>query len=124
MTRKSTMNGRLGGRPASSEVELMYSVRIDEPMPIASPPARVSGRLVNRPMAAAPKAWTMSRVRTFGSSGTLGASSTPDIAANTQPITQAQRRTRSGLVPARPSRSGSSTTARIALPRRAVRKKM
>src|SRR6185312_1217311 len=50
-------------------------------------------------------------------------SNRPDIVANVVPITQDQRRTRSGLVPEMFTRSGLSTTARIPTPSRDHRKK-
>ena len=53
----------------------------------------------------------------------LGATRRPESAAKVVPITQAQRLTRSGLSPVREIRLGSSTTARMAIPRRANRKK-
>ncbi len=53
----------------------------------------------------------------------LGASRMPDSAAKTDPITQAHRRTRFGLSPVMAMRSGSSTTPRMAMPRRIDRKK-
>ena len=51
-----------------------------------------------------------------------GRTSTPDKAANVVPMIQAARRTRTGLVACIASRSGSSTTARIAVPVRVHRK--
>ena len=77
---------------------------------------------MNRPIAAAPNAWTTSSVNAAAARPTLGPSSKPDSAAREEPIIQAYRRTRTGLVLDRASRSGSSTTARIALPTRAVRR--
>ena len=46
----------------------------------------------------------------------MGANSIPDRAAKQEPTSQEKRRTATGLVPARPSRAGSSTTACTARP--------
>ncbi len=74
-------------------------------------------------MAAAPKAWTTSSVRIRPFKLSDGASRMPDRVAKVEPITHAHRRTRSGLSPVIATRAGSSTTARIADPRRTYRKK-
>lgn len=69
------------------------------------------------PIAAAPKALMINSVSVVASiCGNSGASSTPDSAARVDPIIQARRRIRTGLVAARSSRAGSSTTARMASP--------
>ena len=52
----------------------------------------------------------------------VGAMSTPDSAAKTVPMIHDDRRTAIGLVPVMFTRSGLSTTARIATPDRAYRK--
>ncbi len=69
-------------------------------------------------MAAAPNDWTTSSVRTNASRFRLGAISAPLSTANEQPITHAHRRTVTGLIPPRSSRSALSTTALIAAPER------
>ena len=55
--------------------------------------------LVNKPTAAAPKAWTTSIVSSIASRLRLGASSTPASAANVVPTIHDTRRTAAGLVP-------------------------
>ena len=52
-----------------------------------------------------------------------GASSSPAIEANIVPMIQAHRRTATGLVPVMETRSGLSTTPRMATPMRTARKK-
>jgi hypothetical protein len=79
--------------------------------------------LVNAPIAAAPKAVTTMKVSVIPSIwASSGASRTPAAQANEEPIIQASRRTLTGLVPARSSRSALSTTARMAVPVRESRK--
>ena len=77
--------------------------------------------LAKKPMAAAPNACTTRNVRAMGSSPINGTISTPDSAANVEPMIHEMRRTRDGLVPWMSSRSGSSTTARMAMPSRVNR---
>ena len=52
-----------------------------------------------------------------------GETSNPATVANTVPMIHARRRTRSGLSPRSATSSGSSTTPRMATPRRTHRKK-
>ena len=82
----------------------------------------MSGRLENRPIAAAPNAWTTSRVSTVASRFRVGASKIPPATAKLEPMIQAHRRTAAGLVPPRSSSSGLSTTPRMARPSRVSRK--
>ena len=63
-----------------------------------------------------------SSVRSVTLSVTSGASSTPARAASEEPSAQESCETRSGLVPASAASSGSSTTARIAIPSRVLLK--
>jgi hypothetical protein len=51
-------------------------------MPIDNPPAKVSGRLLKPPRAAAPNAVTTRKVKVVASSGTSGAIRTPDAEAS------------------------------------------
>ena len=74
-------------------------------------------------MATAPNAWTTSRVSRPASRPRKGAMSTPLSAANPEPMIQAAARTGAGSVPARASRSGLPTTARICTPSREKRRK-
>ncbi len=67
-------------------------------------------------MAAAPKAWTTSWVRTRPFRLSDGAKRTPDRDAKVAPMTHAQRRTCTGLSPVMATREGSSTTPRMAEP--------
>ena len=55
--------------------------------------------LAKNPMAAAPNACTTRNVRAIGSSPINGTMSTPDSAANVEPMIHEMRRTRDGLVP-------------------------
>ena len=73
-------------------------------------------------MAAAPNAWTISRVSTVASRFRVGASRTPARTAKLEPMIQAHRRTVAGLVPPRSRSSGLSTTPRMARPSRVRRK--
>ncbi len=82
----------------------------------------MSGRFEKYPTAAAPNACTTSRMRRIALTPTVGPSNRPDMAANIVPITHAHRRTIVGLVPEMFTRSGLSTTARMATPRRDHRK--
>ncbi len=74
-------------------------------------------------MAAAPNACTTRKVRASASRPRNGNTSTPDRAANVEPTIQALVRTRTGLVACMASKSGSSTTARMAIPDRLQRNK-
>jgi len=121
-TTKSTRKGTAGGRPASTP-DVNHFVDSDASTPMTRPPTKASGRLRNAPSAAAPKAWTTSRVNKMGSSGSNGANSRPASAAHPTPIIHARPRTRAGLVPASSSSCGSSTSARIAAPVRVMRRK-
>jgi hypothetical protein len=98
-----------------------YFFEMSEPMPMSTPPRKVSGMLENAPTAAAPNALTTRKVSRIASTPISGATSTPDSAAKVAPITQATRRTAAGFVACMARRSGSSTTARMATPIRANR---
>ena len=74
-------------------------------------------------MAAAPKACTTKRVMISALRLNEGASRSPAMEANMVPMTQAQRRTATGFVPVMETRSGLSTTPRMATPIRTKRKK-
>ena len=74
-------------------------------------------------MAAAPNACTTSSVRISPFRLSDGAKRTPESEAKVQPITHAQRRTTTGLTPVMAMSEGSSTTPRMAAPRRMNRKK-
>lgn len=74
-------------------------------------------------MAAAPKASTTKSVMISALRLRDGARSSPAIEAKIVPMIQAQRRTATGLVPVMETRSGLSTTPRMATPNRTVRKK-
>ena len=74
-------------------------------------------------MAAAPKAWTTNRAMISALRLSEGASNKPAMEAKMVPMIQAQRRTDTGLVPVIETRSGLSTTPRMATPRRMERKK-
>ncbi len=111
-----TTNGSDAGSPASHGTSSTKVLETSETMPMAIPPTNVSGMLENAPTAAAPKACTTRNVSPTALSPISGATSTPDSAANVAPITHETRRTRCGSVPCMASRSGSSTTARIATP--------
>ena len=69
-------------------------------------------------MAAAPKACTTSMVMTRALRLRVGASRRPAMEANTMPMTHAHRRTRTGFSPVMATRSGLSTTPRMATPMR------
>ncbi len=101
----------------------MYFADRAPAMPRRIPPTNDHGRLENRPMAAAPKADTTTKVIDKGSRLRFGASIRPARQVNMDPISQAHRLTRTGLSPVRASRSALSTTPRIAIPRRTRRKK-
>src|SRR6202035_1147049 len=66
---------------------------------------------------------TTRRVRAVALNWRLGAMSSPESAANDDPIIQASRRTLTELVPVTDNRSGSSTTALSSTPRRVKRRK-
>ncbi len=90
-------------------------------------PTKVIGRLRNRPTTAAAKplrASSVSWVDVNPVCPTSGAMRTPARAASMKPNTQPICDIRYGLAPASATRSGSSTTARMATPSRARRRKM
>ncbi len=122
-TTKRTKNGRLAGNPLSQLIDTAYLVERAPATPMKMPPRKVRGRLEKYPMAAAPKACTTSIVMTSASRLREGASNRPAIDAKTIPMIQAQRRTRTGFSPVIDTRSGLSTTPRMAAPRRTWRKK-
>src|SRR6266704_521222 len=74
-------------------------------------------------MAQAPTAWTTSSVSRNESRPSVGASRMPESEANAQPMTHDAVLTRRVRVPARLSRLGLSTTARMATPRRLTLRK-
>ena len=90
-----------------------------------SAPTNVMGRLRRRPTTAAAKpfsARSVSWVDVKPVCPMSGAMSTPARAASMKPSTQPICDNRYGLAPASATRSGSSTTARMATPRRARRR--
>src|SRR4051812_26939160 len=117
-TTKSTRNGKLAGKPLSQLTLRTYLVEMSAPMAMTIPPRNVNGMLEKYPMAAAPNAWTTSRVRVRALSPTNGTSRTPERAAKVDPISQATRRTRVGLIACIDTSSASSTTARMDNPLR------
>jgi hypothetical protein len=119
---KSRMKGTLSGSPPSPGCSTTYFTGTVEAIPITRPPTKVIGMFEKSPNAAAPKAWTTSRVSAMGPRPRLGTISTPERAAKTAPMIHAYRRTRVAFVPIMSSRSESSTTARIATPVRDQRK--
>ena len=110
------------GSPLNSGWLARYLVASEAMTPTASPPRKVNGRLENRPMATAPKAWTTSSVRRAASRPRTGAMRMPDAAAKVAPMTHAAVRTRVGSVPTMSSSVGLSTTARIVTPSRLRRR--
>ena len=65
----------------------------------AIPPTYASGMLEKPPIAAAPNAWTTRNVNSDHARGQDRRSSTPDRAANDEPMIHAHRRTATGLEP-------------------------
>src|ERR1700751_944880 len=123
----STPNSTMYGIPTDSVERnpvVNHFVHSAERTPIPRPPANVTGMFVKPPIAAAPNAETTSSVSWPGPSSSTGANSPPAAAASVIPMIHASRRVYVGLVPAMSSSSGLSTTARIALPWRATRKKI
>ena len=118
------MKGIPPGSPLSHDTSTLYSAPKEASRPITRPPMNVSGRLEKYPIAAAPNAWTTSRVMTVASRPRLGEMSSPATVANTVPMIHAQRLTLVGFSPLRSTSSGTSTMPRIAMPSRKVRKKI
>ena len=121
-TANKTMNGRLSGSPESHRTSSTYFFERSATTPMRTPPANVRGMLLKAPSAAAPNAWTTRNVSTMAFRPMNGSTSTPESAANVEPMIQDVNRTRVGLVACIATRSGSSTTARMAIPVRAKRK--
>ncbi len=117
------MNGTLRSMPRSTSspansLEISFWTT-----PTIRPPTKAIGMDWKRPIAAAPKACTTSSESTLTSSWKVTeAKSTPEIAANIEPMIHAVRRTFAGAVPAMSSSCGLSTTPRIATPSRERRK--
>jgi hypothetical protein len=84
-----------------------------------TPPTKHIGRLRNSAMVAAPKAWTMRIESTLTSTCCwVEANRIPEAEAKIEPMTHAVRRTLVGDSPVMSRSCGSSTTPRIAVPRR------
>jgi hypothetical protein len=94
------------------------SLRYASPSPTISAPRKVSGRLRNRPTAAAENAVTISRVRVIGSRFWMGAMRMPAMAARAAPSAHENIETSAGRPPLSWSSDRSSTTARIVTPTR------
>ena len=105
-TRIRIANGSDGGRPERLGTWTTYFVAREPATPSPIPPTNDHGKLSKRPMAAAPKADTTTRKIDNGSRLRLGANIRPARQVNTDPISQAHRRTRTGLSPVRDSRVG------------------
>ena len=116
------MNGRLDGRPFSARWPVTSLVLSAWPRPITMAPRYVSGRLVSRPMTAAPNTWMASSVSSTASTPSNGASSTPARAANEHPSIQLKVVMSPESSPSSSVRPGSSTTARVWIPSREKRK--
>ena len=93
-----------------------FQIVYDSASPSASPPANVHGRLLRRPTIAAAYPLMTSNVSRMMSSDTSGASRIPARPASDAPRAQLTARTRSGSAPVSAASSGSSTTARMAMP--------
>ena len=89
---KSTMNGTFVSNPCSAVCALVSLLTTACRRPTRMPPAKLNGRFVNAPMAAAPSDCTTSRDSRIASNCCwLEASRTPDTAAKVEPIIQAMR---------------------------------
>ena len=120
-TTKSAINGSELGKPDSQFTDTTYFFETSEAMPRARAPRNVSGMLEKAPIAAAPNASTTRNVSAMALRPMKGRTSAPERAAKVEPMIHERRRTRIGSMACIATRSGSSTTARMATPVRVNR---